>query len=72
MSLHSVSLDSLADTGNPIWKKIWQLLAEGLTSGVVQPLNYTCFGREQLEEAFSFVSTSKNTGKVLVEVSDNL
>lgn len=51
-------------------QQIWRLLSEGIKSGVVQPLPYTVFGYEQIEQAFRFMSTGKHIGKVVVDFGE--
>jgi len=43
-------------------KQMHQLLIEGINSGVVKPLPRTVFDKEQVEEAFRYMSTGKHTG----------
>jgi fatty acid synthase len=43
---------------------------EGLRTGVVQPLDATVFGRDELEQAFRFMATGKHMGKVVIKVRD--
>lgn len=68
VSFHGILLDSLFDPGNSDWETVRQLFEEGLQSGVVIPLNHTCFDKYDVEEAFRFMASGKHIGKVLIEV----
>jgi len=68
VTFHGILVDSLFEQDNAEWFKIYQLVQEGIRSGVVRPLNSTIFEKHQIEEAFRFMAQGKHMGKVLVKV----
>ena len=68
ISFHGILLDSLFLDDNKEWRQVKKLVNEGIKSGVVKPLNYTCYKREKIEQAFRFMAAGKHHGKVVVEV----
>ncbi|XP_049523881.1 fatty acid synthase-like [Dermacentor silvarum] len=48
--------------------RVWQLLGEGIASGVVRPLETARFARDRAEEAFRFMASGKHIGKVVLEI----
>jgi NADPH:quinone reductase-like Zn-dependent oxidoreductase/thioesterase domain-containing protein/acyl carrier protein len=70
IAFHGILLDSLFDVDNAEWKQVYQLVEEGIRTGVVRPLKATVFNVDQIEEAFRFMAQGKHIGKVLVKVWD--
>ena len=71
VSFHGILVDSLFETeNNNDWKVVYQLVEEGIRTGVVRPLNSTVFERHQIEDAFRFMAQGKHMGKVLVKVCE--
>ncbi|KAI3379107.1 hypothetical protein SNEBB_007999 [Seison nebaliae] len=69
ITFHGILLDSLFnDQNNLEWKLICQLLNDGINSGVVQPLNFTEFPHDQIENAFRYMAKGKHIGKVLIRI----
>ncbi|XP_049273337.1 fatty acid synthase-like [Rhipicephalus sanguineus] len=71
VNFHGVMLDSLWGddfTALAHKRRINALLAEGIKSGVVQPLNVFKFTREQTEQAFRFIASGKHIGKVVIQM----
>lgn len=68
-SFHGILLDSLFEANNTEWKHVRKLVSEGITTGVVRPLDYTTFDKYEIEDAFRFMASGKHIGKVLIEVS---
>ncbi|XP_037286488.2 fatty acid synthase [Rhipicephalus microplus] len=71
VNFHGVMLDSLW-TDDPIAlahkRSLNALLAEGIKSGVVQPLNAFKFIRGETEEAFRFIASGGHIGKVVIQI----
>ena len=67
ISIHGFDLSDLFDKPRQ-WGVIHKLVAEGLLSGEVVPLQSTVF--EEVEPALRFISTGKHIGKVLVSVGN--
>ncbi|XP_075725722.1 fatty acid synthase-like isoform X2 [Rhipicephalus microplus] len=71
VNFHGIMLDSLWKD-DPIAsahkRSLNALVAEGIRSGVVQPLNAFKFTREETEEAFRFIASGKHIGKVVVQM----
>ena len=74
-SFHGILLDTLfglnENTSNVCKndrKRIWNLIEEGIHSGVVKPLTKTVFPIDKCEEAFRFMSSGKHIGKVVIEI----
>ena len=68
VSFHGILLDALFEPGNPDWQPVYDLVTEGLTSGVVQPLSTTVYELNDVENAFRFMAQGKHVGKVLIKV----
>ena len=68
VSFHGVQLDALLADGNKDWGRVHQLVAEGIQTGIVRPLDTTIFQRDELEEAFRYMSQGKHIGKVIFQV----
>nr|XP_023678449.1 fatty acid synthase isoform X2 [Paramormyrops kingsleyae] len=68
VAFHGILLDALFEEGNREWEEVSQLLREGITAGVVQPLRTTVFARDQVEEAFRYMAQGRHIGKVLLQV----
>lgn len=49
-------------------KQLQKLLFEGIKTGVVKPLHRTIFEKDQMEDAFRFMSTGKHMGKVVLQI----
>ncbi|XP_049273436.1 fatty acid synthase-like [Rhipicephalus sanguineus] len=49
-------------------RRVWQLVRDGVASGVVRPLDAIRFSRDRAEEAFRFMASGKHVGKVVLEI----
>ncbi len=70
-AFHGIMLDSLWDAPASARSTLWNLVQEGLDSGVVVPLPYRTFNHEQVEPAFRFMGQGKHIGKVLIQIPQN-
>jgi acyl transferase domain-containing protein/NADPH:quinone reductase-like Zn-dependent oxidoreductase/thioesterase domain-containing protein/acyl carrier protein len=70
ITFHGILVDSLFEGDNAEWQRVHQLVAEGIRSGTVKPLDSTLFEKHQIEEAFRFMAQGKHMGKVLVHIAD--
>lgn len=70
-SYHGIMLDSLWDARPNIRKQLWQMVQDGLDSGVVQPLPYRSFTAEHVEPAFRHMGHGKHIGKVLISIDSS-
>lgn len=68
VAFHGILLDALFEEGNREWEEVSQLLQDGISTGVVQPLQTTVFTREDVEPAFRYMAQGKHIGKVLLQV----
>jgi fatty acid synthase len=71
VAFHGILLDALFEPGNPDWRKVYDLVSEGIKTGVVQPLQTSVFDREDIENAFRFMAQGKHVGKVVIKVIIN-
>jgi len=71
ITFHGILVDSLFEGDNAEWARIYQLVQEGIRSGVVRPLSSTVFEKNQIEEAFRFMAQGKHMGKVIVKIFDH-
>lgn len=53
-----------------IMHRLSEMLKLGIQNGEVQPLPYTVFKRNEVENAFRFMASGKHIGKVLIQVQD--
>ncbi|CAG7786403.1 unnamed protein product, partial [Allacma fusca] len=70
ITFHGILIDSLLQHESDEKEQVWRLLKEGTLSGVVQPLPYTIFSHEKIEEAFRFMASGKHMGKILIQIRD--
>ncbi|XP_075724817.1 fatty acid synthase-like isoform X2 [Rhipicephalus microplus] len=71
VSFHGIMLDSLlGDDPSAMedWRRVADLLVEGIASGVVRPLDAIRFTRDHAEEAFRFMASGKHVGKVVIQI----
>ncbi|XP_075558776.1 fatty acid synthase-like isoform X2 [Dermacentor variabilis] len=71
VSFHGVMLDSLlhdSTTALAHKRRVTELVSQGIKSGVVQPLDVIKFSREQTQQAFRFIASGKQIGKVVIEM----
>ncbi|XP_075559945.1 fatty acid synthase-like [Dermacentor variabilis] len=71
VSFHGVMLDSLlhdSTTALAHKRRVTELVSQGIKSGVVQPLDVIKFTREHTEEAFRFIASGKQIGKVVIQM----
>ncbi|KAJ8916588.1 hypothetical protein NQ315_000232 [Exocentrus adspersus] len=67
-SFYGVSIEGLLGKNSRIKDRIKQLVSEGIKSGTVKPLPRTVFDADEVEDAFRFLSSKPQTGKVVVEL----
>ncbi len=71
ISFHGILLDALFNQENlQDRKRVVELVAEGIRTGVVKPLPRTLFQSDRAEEAFRFMATGKHIGKVILKIRD--
>ena len=70
ISFHGILLDALFEPGNADWQVVYQLMTEGIASGVVHPLKTTRFDKHDVEGVFRFMAQGKHIGKVVIQVSE--
>ncbi len=67
IAFHGILLDALFDVKEEK-DAIVKMVAEGLKTGVVQPLPASVFDQSECEAAFRFMSCGKHMGKVVLEI----
>jgi fatty acid synthase, animal type len=70
ITLHGIQLDSVMKHKPTVSREIHRLLTDGIERGVVQPLDRTIFARDQIEDAFRYMSKGHHMGKVLIQILD--
>ncbi|MBI3899302.1 MAG: SDR family NAD(P)-dependent oxidoreductase [Gammaproteobacteria bacterium] len=70
ISFHGVGLDDLVNDNTAQLEELMQLMRAGILDGVVQPLDRTVFGHDQVEEAFRYMARGRHIGKVLLRLRD--
>jgi fatty acid synthase len=70
VSYHSAVVDHIWDDsrGNRDWKTVYDLVTDGIRSGIVRPLETRVFTGSDVTRAFQCVADGENVRKVLVEV----
>ena len=69
ISVHGVLLDVLLNDGDNLeWKSVHELVQNGIDKGIVRPLPTTVFQKNELEDAFRYMTHRKHIGKVLIKV----
>lgn len=71
VAFHGILLDALFEPGNPDWQTVFDLVSDGIQSGVVQPLQTSVYERNDIENAFRFMAHGNHIGKVLIKVTYN-
>jgi fatty acid synthase len=69
-SFYGIYLDNVLDANNPESGKLFKLLSDGINAGVVKPLHHMVFNKDQVTEAFRYMSRGKHIGKVLIGLRD--
>ncbi|XP_066144651.1 fatty acid synthase-like isoform X2 [Euwallacea fornicatus] len=67
-SYHGIMLDKLFTEDDSVKLEFKALFQKYLDSGAIKPLNSTVFSKNEVEQAFRFMTTGKHMGKVLVEI----
>lgn len=65
---HGIQLDSLLLEDTIEWRRVKELVSEGIKSGVVKPVSCTVFKKDKVEEAFRLMASGRYNGKILIEV----
>ncbi|PNF24834.1 hypothetical protein B7P43_G15086 [Cryptotermes secundus] len=68
VSFHGVMLDAVFVGSYEMKKTLHDVVAQGISAGVVQPLPRTVFPHSKVEQAFRYMTTGKHIGKVLVQI----
>ncbi|KAG5894596.1 hypothetical protein JTB14_038126 [Gonioctena quinquepunctata] len=69
-SFHGVVLDALFDK-QPLEKELLgQLVMKGIKDGSIKPLGCTIFKRNEIEEAYRYMTKGIHMGKVLIQVCE--
>ncbi|KAH6943517.1 hypothetical protein HPB50_022695 [Hyalomma asiaticum] len=71
ITFHGIMLDKmLVDINYSATKKrrLFEMVRDGIASGVVRPLDTTVFTKENAEEAFRFLASGKHIGKVVIQI----
>ena len=73
ISFHGIALDKICFSKKKFYltyKNYQTWLFNGIEKGFIKPLNRTIFGPEKVREAFKYIMTGKNVGKVLIKIRD--
>lgn len=68
--LQDDALNKRTPSAIKIMQRLNEMLKLGIKNGEVQPLPYTLFKRNEVENAFRFMASGKHIGKVLIQVQD--
>lgn len=71
VTFHGILLDALFEPGNPDWQTVYDLVSDGIRTGVIQPLQTSVYDRDDIEGAFRFMAQGKHIGKVVIKVTFN-
>lgn len=67
-SFHGILLDSVMEGEESMQDEVVKLVADGIKSGAVRPLQTSVFNEMQIEQAFRFMASGKHIGKVVIKV----
>ncbi|XP_055919370.1 fatty acid synthase [Eupeodes corollae] len=67
-SFHGILLDSVMEGEESMQDQVVKLVADGIKSGAVRPLQTSVFNEMQIEQAFRFMASGKHIGKVVIKV----
>ncbi|XP_052751948.1 fatty acid synthase-like [Galleria mellonella] len=69
-SFHGIMLDDIFDQPPENIKRVHELLLTGIACGVVRPLTYCIFEKNEIESAFRYMAAGKHIGKLLIKIRD--
>ncbi|XP_046603296.1 fatty acid synthase-like [Neodiprion virginianus] len=70
ISFQAVLLDTLFSETSELKSRLAKILAQGIKSGAVKPLNRTVFEMNEAEAAFRYMAAGKHIGKVILKIRD--
>lgn len=70
INFYGVGLDNYGVDDHATLREVTAMVAEGIRSGVVQPLPATVFGHAEVEAAFRYMAQGKHIGKVLIRMKE--
>ena len=65
-TLRSRTVEDKGEVMQALYRHVWPLLA----AGQIEPLIDSTWPIEQVEDAMAYVAENRNTGKVLLKISD--
>lgn len=69
-AFHGVFLDMIFSCDPRTRKTVMDMIANGISNGSVKPLRRTCFGENDVEEAYRYMAAGKHIGKVLLKIRE--
>lgn len=69
-AFHGVFLDMIFSCDPRTRKTVMDMIANGISNGSVKPLRRTCFGENDVEQAYRFMAGGKHIGKVLLKIRE--
>lgn len=69
-SFHGVMLDSFIKLNHRTKRTLIKLVEQGFKNGSIKPITTNIFDKDQVGEAFRYMSTGKHIGKVLIKLQD--
>ncbi|XP_055839922.1 fatty acid synthase isoform X2 [Episyrphus balteatus] len=67
-SFHGILLDSVMEGEESMQNQVVKLVADGIKTGAVRPLQTSVFTEMQIEQAFRYMASGKHIGKVVIKV----
>ena len=69
ISFHTIDLDEVLRDDGDEWRRVYELVAEGLRSGEIVPLRHQEY--TEIEPALRYMSTGKHIGKILLKMGSD-
>lgn len=70
IGFHGIGLDNVIKDNPVELAELINLVNEGLSAGVIQPLPSTVFASDKIEDAFRYMARGKHIGKVLINFNN--
>jgi len=64
ISFYGVALDNIIDTDHKYKPLLCKMIADGLTNGIIKPIQAKVFRKTEIEDAFRYMASGKHMGKV--------
>ncbi|KAL1470735.1 hypothetical protein MTO96_040288 [Rhipicephalus appendiculatus] len=71
VTFHGIMMDKMLvgdSYSAAVKRRLFEMVRDGIDSGVVRPLDTVLFTRDKIDEAFRFLASGKHIGKVVIQI----